>query len=262
MITYEFHPIAEIFPMLEEEDLKALAEDIKAKGLREPITLYDGKVLDGRNRYRACELAEVELWSDQFIQYEGDDALGFVISKNLRRRHLNESQRAMVAAKIANMTVGGDHSANLQKGHISQSKAAELMNVSTRSVATAKTIEDPDIQDAVLTGKKSVHAASKEQQARGTPKKARGTTKKGSAGKSSPSIDDIRKSKMARTRKLFWTAFLEQLAEALTKTYAAIDRFETDPEGRPEKDDWYLIATQLSNATQRLHDLHTGKVTE
>ena len=44
---YEFHHLAEIFPMLEEEDLKALAEDIKAKGLTEPITLYEGKVLDG-----------------------------------------------------------------------------------------------------------------------------------------------------------------------------------------------------------------------
>ena len=86
--------------------LKALAEDIKAKGLTEPITLYEGKVLDGRNRYRACDLAEVELRQDHFTQYEGDDALGFVVSKNLRRRHLNESQRAAIAAEIANMPEG------------------------------------------------------------------------------------------------------------------------------------------------------------
>ena len=78
---YEFHPPAALFPMLEEEDLKALAEDIKAKGLTEPITLYEGKVLDGRNRYRACDLVEVKLRPDYFTQYEGDDALGFVVSK-------------------------------------------------------------------------------------------------------------------------------------------------------------------------------------
>ena len=78
---YEFHPLANIFPMLDDNELKALAEDIKAKGLTEPITLYEGKVLDGRNRYRACDLAEVELRQDHFTQYEGDDALGFVVSK-------------------------------------------------------------------------------------------------------------------------------------------------------------------------------------
>src|ERR1700733_8806760 len=103
---YEIHPLADIFPMLEETDLKELAEDIKGKSLTAPITLYEGKVLDGRNRYRACDLAKVELRPDQFTQYEGDDALGFVVSKNLPRRHLNESQRAAIAAEIANMPQG------------------------------------------------------------------------------------------------------------------------------------------------------------
>jgi ParB-like nuclease domain len=164
---YEFHPLADIFPMLEEKDLQALAEDIKTKGLTEPITLYQGKVLDGRNRYRACNLAEVELRPDQFTQYEGDDALGFVVSKNLRRRHLNESQRAAIAAEIANMPQGfrsDQPSANLQKV-ISVPKAAELMNVSTRSVSTAKTIKDPDLRATVKSGEKTVHAAAKAQKA-------------------------------------------------------------------------------------------------
>src|SRR3984957_20384482 len=160
---YEFHPLADIFPLLEEKDLEALAEDIKAKGLTEPITLYEGKVLDGRNRYRACDLAKVELGPDHFIEYEGADALGFVVSKNLHRRHLNESQRAIIAAEIANMPQGfrsDQPSANLQKV-ISVPKAAKLMNVSPRSVATAKAIKDPDLKEAVKTGRKSVNAASK-----------------------------------------------------------------------------------------------------
>ena len=251
MITYEFHPIASIFPMLEERDLDALSDDIKAKGLTEPITLYEGKILDGRNRYLACDLAKVELRSDQFIQYEGNDALGFVISKNLRRRHLDESQRAMIAAKIANMTVGGDHSANLQNGQISQSKAAEMMNVSTRSVGAAKTIEDPDLQEAVISGKTSVHAASKEQI-------ARGTTKKGSASKSGTSIDDkTRAAATKRERREFWAAFRKQLNDTLVLAKAAIERFETDPEGHPGKGDWD-VAVQLSQEFRRLHDLHTG----
>jgi hypothetical protein len=217
---YEFHPLAALFPMLEEQDLKALAEDIKAKGLTEPITLYEGKVLDGRNRYRACDLAEVELRPDHFTQYKGDDALGFVVSKNLRRRHLNESQRASIAAEIANMPQGfrsDQPSANLQKV-ISVPKAAELMNVSTRSVATAKTIKDPDLKASVKSGKKSVNAAAKAQNAR----VASGTTKKGSAGKSGPSVDDMRKTKSARSRKVFWKMFSDRFDQALFNTKAVL----------------------------------------
>jgi hypothetical protein len=253
---YEFHPLADIFPMLEDDDLRALAEDIRAHGLREPITLYEGKVLDGRNRYRACELAEVELRPDQFTQYEGDDALGFVVSKNLHRRHLNESQRAAIAADIANMPQGfrsDQPSANLQKV-ISVPEAAELLNVSTRSVATAKTIKDPDLRAEVKSGKKSINAASKAQKARGTTKKS------GIKATNDSSLDEIRKAKTARTRKSFWVAFRKQLDEAFAKIKAAIEKFETDPEGRPEKGDWYGVAVELSREAKRLHDLHEGKV--
>jgi hypothetical protein len=209
--------------------------------------------LDGRNRYRACELAELDLEPDDITQYEGDDALGFVVSKNLRRRHLNESQRAAIAAEIANMPQGfrsDQPSANLQKV-ISVPEAAELMTVSTRSVATAKTIKDPA---AVKTGTKSVNAGAKEQ-------KARETVKKGNA-----TINDKTRAAAAAAaaakRQEFWATFRKQLNEALAKTKAAIDRFETDPEGRPEKDDWYGVAVQLSREAERLHDLHTGKVTK
>jgi hypothetical protein len=258
---YDFHPLADIFPMLDDDELKALAEDINAKGLTEPITLYEGKILDGRNRYRACELAKVELKRDDFIEfedeYEGDDALGFVVSKNLHRRHLNESQRAKIAADIANMPQGfrsDQPSANLQKV-ISIPEVAEMMNVSPRSVATAKTIVDPDLTAAVRAGKKSVNAAAKEQ-------KARGTTKKGPAGKSGPSVDKMRATKGARSRKAFWTEFHKQLNDALAKIKAAIARFKTDPEDRPEKDDWYWVATELFKEVERLRDLHMGKVTK
>jgi hypothetical protein len=74
--------------------------------------------------------------------YIGNDPAGFVVSLNLHRRHLCESQRGAVAAKLANMTEGGDrksdHSANLQSGAISQANAVRMLNVSTRGVATAR----------------------------------------------------------------------------------------------------------------------------
>ena len=93
----EFHDLASIFPMLAGDEAKALAHDIFEHGLREPIILLEGKILDGRNRYIACLDAGIEL---RFADYRGDNPAAYVVSLNLKRRHLNESQRAMVAAKL------------------------------------------------------------------------------------------------------------------------------------------------------------------
>jgi ParB-like chromosome segregation protein Spo0J len=100
-----FHPFANIFPLLEGAEFDALVADIKANGLYDPVVMYDGKVLDGRNRWRACQVLEI---SPNTVPYEGADPLAFVIAKNLKRRHLDESQRAMVAAKLATLSHGGD----------------------------------------------------------------------------------------------------------------------------------------------------------
>ena len=140
--TYAIHPIAEIFPRMPGEEFVALKKDIRENGLLEPIWLYEGKIIDGRHRYYACQEVGV---AHQFREYEGTNPIGFVISLNLKRRHLTDSQRAMVAASLANMPLGGYvyRSANLQTEtpRVSQSDAAELLQVSTRSVSTAAKVE-------------------------------------------------------------------------------------------------------------------------
>lgn len=137
-MTYAFHEVADIFPLMQGEEFAQLVSDIKEHGLRESIWLYGDQIIDGRNRYRACQEAEVE---PAFREWEGEGSLvAFVLSLNLHRRHLDESQRSIVAAKIANMRQGArtdlEPSANLPE--VSQAEAADLLNVSERSVRSAK----------------------------------------------------------------------------------------------------------------------------
>lgn len=172
-----YHPLANIFPLLEGREFSELVEDIAAHGLAEEIVLLGGSILDGRNRYRALvelagrgAIAADELdaaRSPNFFRFEEPDGdpLAFVISKNLRRRQLNESQRAMVAAKLANMRQGERTDlappANLPK--VSQESAAGLLNISERSVRSAKTVVaegSPELQRAVETGELKVSAAA------------------------------------------------------------------------------------------------------
>ena len=98
----EFHEIANIFPLMVGDYFEALRADIAKNGLLEPIVVHEGKILDGRNRYTACLSVGVRPYA---VDYNGDDPLGYIISKNLHRKHLNESQRMGVAAKIANMPI-------------------------------------------------------------------------------------------------------------------------------------------------------------
>jgi N6-adenosine-specific RNA methylase IME4 len=153
---YEFHPLAELFPLIDGQEFAALVEDIRRNGLNEPIVVYEDKVLDGRNRYLACIAADAE---PLFVPYRGDDPVAFVISLNLRRRHLSESQRAMVAAKLATLNRGDNqHSEGLPIG-----RSSELLNVGERSVARARDVIEhgaPELQHAVERGDVSVTAAA------------------------------------------------------------------------------------------------------
>jgi hypothetical protein len=95
--TLSFHRYANYFPLMDGKEFKEFAADIKKNGLLEPIDRLDGQILEGRNRYRACLKMLVV---PRFVEYTGNDPLGYVISKNLRRRHLKSKERRELIAKL------------------------------------------------------------------------------------------------------------------------------------------------------------------
>lgn len=155
----KFHPLSELFPLMQGREFDELVADIKTFGLREPIWTYQGEILDGRNRWRACEAAQ--LAHRPMREYTGNNPLPFVVSLNLHRRHLDEGQRGIVAAKIESTKQGRPgKDANL---HVSRAHAAELLNVSERTVATASKVIDrgtPELVSAVESGCVSVSTAA------------------------------------------------------------------------------------------------------
>ena len=97
MIDYAPHELALVFPPMTESEFAAFKQDIREHGQHEPITLYEGKILDGIHRYRACR----ELGREpRVVRFEGNPraAAQLVLGRNFHRRHLSTSQRAMVAA--------------------------------------------------------------------------------------------------------------------------------------------------------------------
>jgi hypothetical protein len=160
------HPLAELFPMIDDAELKELAADIKANGLNQPIVTHEGMILDGRHRFRACTLARV---NPTFTTFKGRDPLAFVISANLRRRHLTTSQRSAIAAQMATAKVGNHTQGAIgsfdtdcstsTKPALTNEQAAQAMQVSVPSVKRAKkmlAVATPKEVEAVKAGTATV----------------------------------------------------------------------------------------------------------
>lgn len=102
--SLEVHPAATIFPLMPKGQYEGLRDDIKANGLQEPLTLWKGKLIDGRNRQRACEELGIEPSLSELD--DAADPIAYVLSVNLHRRQLTTSQKAMCAAKLAGLKEG------------------------------------------------------------------------------------------------------------------------------------------------------------
>jgi len=168
----KFHRFANAFPLLSGDDLDRLAADISEHGQREPIRTYEGEILDGRNRYRACQIAGIDPWIEPSAATEDEDALRESVSANLHRRHLTASQRAMVGAALepmfaemakGRMVMGGQGQANLPDPRQARDDAAAVVNVGSRSIQHAKNVTQhgtPELAAAVVAGDIAVSAAA------------------------------------------------------------------------------------------------------
>lgn len=174
-MTLLSHPIADLLPLMTAAEMASLRADIKAKGLLEPIHIYEGRILDGRNRYAAC-LAEGAACPR--VEYTGDDPTGFVISKNKERRHLTPSQLSVLAAQARpffaeearkRQEAGiNQHNKSLRPNRAEAGKsinhAAKMVGVGATTASKADRIlrEHPERLQPVVAGAKSINAAYQE----------------------------------------------------------------------------------------------------
>lgn len=162
------HPLADLFPLVEGEAYRDLVEDVRANGVREPIVMLDGMILDGRHRYLAAREAGVP-WPTR--EFEEGDPLAYVVSINLKRRHLSTSQRAMIAAKIANLAVGSNQYVHKVKHDLMTGEefspplavAARSLSIDRKTAGFGRAVLDrgtPALIAAVEAGAATVSAAA------------------------------------------------------------------------------------------------------
>ena len=130
--------------------------DIPKNGLIHPIVIFEGKILEGRNRYRACQMVGIVPSCED---YTGTDPRGYVISANAMRRDLTKGQRACVAQELATAPEGNPNRANSPSCDLTLEETTELMRVSRTSARDARAIfkAEPKIYQDVKDGKISLN---------------------------------------------------------------------------------------------------------
>ena len=124
---YRVQPAAAVFPIMSGREFDELVEDVRVNGLREPVVVRGDQLIDRRNRVRACAAAGVVPEVRELER--GTDVAWWVMSVNAHRRHLDASQRALLASRLSALS-----------GEVTLSQAGEMMGVSRASAARAATI--------------------------------------------------------------------------------------------------------------------------
>jgi hypothetical protein len=169
------HPIADVWPMMAEDKLHELADDIRKNGQLVPVWLYEGKILDGRNRWAACKIAGIE---PKTKEYTGDEPTAFAVAMNDRRRHMNKGALAAVAAELEPHFAADAKRRQIRKPkpesvvekvpqqtpRKAREEAAASVGVNDRYVSDAKKVkqEAPEVFERLKAGKITLQDAKRE----------------------------------------------------------------------------------------------------
>jgi hypothetical protein len=273
--SLEFHPIANAFPLMEGDAFRELVEDVRKNGQQQPILTYEGRILDGRNRYRACLEAGEEPWTEP---WQGKSPVEAVLSLNLHRRHLSSSQRAVVAermlphleAEARKRKTGRPKSGEKVTQRIGEvrhegeavQQAARLTGTNREYVRSAAKLreEDPDALARVERGEATLSAVKKEREKPSTRPNAPtvGDVLAGSAGEDF----EVLPRKLSPEQKAFYeiSAYLVRLRRMDPEKVAeewleSKDHFEAQQQTKDARYvvDWF---SRYDAAIERISKLH------
>ena len=135
------HPLCDLFPEMPDADYKMLVMDIKHNGQALPITLYDGEILDGWHRWRACNECGAEPITQE---YDGIDPLSYVLSMNKFRRHIAVGQMAAIISAAQNWELSFDHGGDRRSDQSAVLHFDTVADRSERSGASVRTQKQAD----------------------------------------------------------------------------------------------------------------------
>jgi len=172
--NYELHPLCTLFPRMAGQEFQSLVDDIKANGLREPIIIHEGMILDGGNRYRACIEAGID---PEFMEFGGTNLVSYVLSANLHRRHMTPGQQAAIVASAQDWSKangrGGDRKSDQSSLNdfdtVEKRAAIAGVHRDTQIKADKVAKADPELSKKVAKGEISLPEAVKSI----TPKKTK-----------------------------------------------------------------------------------------
>jgi ParB-like chromosome segregation protein Spo0J len=160
-MNYQQHPLSAAFPPMTPEEFQSLKDSIEAHGVLNPITIYEGMVIDGWHRYQAamdlvmdCPEAELDEWLDP---------KDFVLAQNKNRRHITAAQLAMATTAVYEWVPRGrQNKPAMSAGLKTSAELAEISGTSERTIRQAKSVmknATPEVQDAVKSGKIGLYKA-------------------------------------------------------------------------------------------------------
>lgn len=186
---YRVHPAAAVFPIMSGREFDELVEDVRVNGLREPVVVSGDQLIDGRNRVRACAAAGVVPEVRELAR--GTDVASWVMSINVHRRHLDASQRALVASRLSALS-----------GEVTLGQAGEMMGPAPLRAAAREGVvsvgdayelrgEEPEtikqlVEDVRSGAAPNLRAAMRQRGIKGKPRKKDPRGRKPKAGASAP----------------------------------------------------------------------------